>query len=822
MLDKILDQREVGKFLRRFTASSAPDQFGWRPFQHLRHILRLHDDHKQRYINLILKPIALGIPSGAFLEEYTRGGRFIPAAKSVEKSGIRPIVIGDLERRIVSSIFCRFYRKSLESHFTLSHSRVLQFCVGLEEGCLKFCKTIECLLGPHSFANPFTDQGEGESDNFDPTVIIMIDARNAFNEISRQRLFDILLAPEHRCENFSQGVLPYVHQYYGQAGKLFLKHQRETRFFSATTGVSQGDPLAMALFAHTTFPSLVKVAETFPDCVFPAYADNMAVIGKLSVAAQATASLVDTLKQELGLEIQPRDSQIFSSSWCELQSSQQQAIQEHICSRYPGLQQFAFRGQGIILGGIPIGSQSFQQEFITAKVNALNAELTQLEQFPIALGLKQLLKTTHVPTLQYFLRGISPALTAAQCKCFDVANLRLLAKVFQWPQNQAQEGSSVLQPAPGTPPSDLQFAYFKRQLPYSAGGDGFTPQEGVAYTAFWSATAKFLKWAGEIAIFQHWTFPTPPLFHRINPDTELRIRQPQQADAGDVVPMLAAFLDTHRHLMEQGISAYTSLAELPQACDNGWIPSPELFGTSGSVLFIPAQRELTAQFLSEFPRFRSIRAHLSERQRSLLAHHSSFSTPLRVPGHPVDELLSQFTPQRTIWHSTMESTNLGIFEQQPISLVAAADKFLHGLPVDLPPHCDRCHHLLRHPGGTTHMATCRHRSQLWTDAHEKCNAVLSTLIKDSGVRCRVHVQGVPGTRQNVSQHGPEDHHVGDFELPQLMATGGGWHGLILDFSMSHVFDNDAQRKIRGHRTAYALHVPPKAFLPIVASTDGLL
>ena len=53
--------------------------------------------------------------------------------------------------------------------------------------------------------------------------------------------------------------------------------------------------------------------------------------------------------------------------------------------------------------------------------------------------------------------------------------------------------------------------------------------------------------------------------------------------------------------------------------------------------------------------------------------------------------------------------------------------------------------------------------------------------------------------------------------------------------MSHVFDHDgipnlarsklqaaAQRKIRGHRYAYALHVPPKAFLPIIASTAGLL
>ena len=82
------------------------------------------------------------------------------------------------------------------------------------------------------------------------------------------------------------------------------------------------------------------------------------------------------------------------------------------------------------------------------------------------------------------------------------------------------------------------------------------------YTAFWSATAKFLKWAGEIAIFQHWMLSTPPLLHWINSGTELRIRQPQQGDAGDVVPMLAAFLDTHRHLLEQGILEYNSLAVL--------------------------------------------------------------------------------------------------------------------------------------------------------------------------------------------------------------------------------------------------------------------
>eukprot|EP00960_Hanusia_phi_P006800 194172-Hanusia_phi.AAC.1 len=40
---------------------------------------------------------------------------------------------------------------------------------------------------------------------------------------------------------------------------------------------------------------------------------------------------------------------------------------------------------------------------------------------------------------------------------------------------------------------------FKRQLPYIEGGDGFTSQEGVAYTAYLSATAKFLQWASGIS-----------------------------------------------------------------------------------------------------------------------------------------------------------------------------------------------------------------------------------------------------------------------------------------------------------------------------------
>eukprot|EP00960_Hanusia_phi_P001718 49709-Hanusia_phi.AAC.1 len=63
---------------------------------------------------------------------------------------------------------------------------------------------------------------------------------------------------------------------------------------------------------------------------------------------------------------------------------------------------------------------------------------------------------------------------------------------------------------------------------------------------------------------------------------------------------------------------------------------------------------------------------------------SSHSTQLRLRGNPISDLLSENSPQRAIWQSVMESMNLGKFTQQPISLLSAADKFLHGLPINLP------------------------------------------------------------------------------------------------------------------------------------------
>eukprot|EP00960_Hanusia_phi_P010463 306646-Hanusia_phi.AAC.1 len=232
--------------------------------------------------------------------------------------------------------------------------------------------------------------------------------------------------------------------------------------------------------------------------------------------------------------------------------------------------------------------------------------------------------------------------------------------------------------------------------------------------------------------------------------------------------MIQAFLKTHQYLLEQSISEYGSLEELEDAVKNNWIPAPRLFRSVPSFPRNPRPSFLATE---EPP-----------------SHHSSYSTQLRLRDNPINDILSEHTPQRTLWHEVMEGMNLGTFAQQPISLLSAADKFLHGLPINLPPYCDKCHMPLQHPGGPTQLANCLHRSALWTEAHEKCCLELKTLIADAGVQAGLVQQGLPWTRQNVPSHSPMDHHIGDFLLGQLRS--GAWRGLILDFSMSHVFNKD--------------------------------
>eukprot|EP00960_Hanusia_phi_P004010 117907-Hanusia_phi.AAC.1 len=97
----------------------------------------------------------------------------------------------------------------------------------------------------------------------------------------------------------------------------------------------------------------------------------------------------------------------------------------------------------------------------------------------------------------------------------------------------------------------------------------------------------------------------------------------------------------------------------------------------------------------------------------------------------------------------MEATNVHSSSPYSIHLACAVDKFLHGLPPgDFPPSCDRCGTVLdpQAPSCVTHLANCRHRCILWTQAHERLAGSLRDIIVEGGSSATLHQQGVRGTR----------------------------------------------------------------------------
>eukprot|EP00960_Hanusia_phi_P073489 768025-Hanusia_phi.AAC.4 len=172
----------------------------------------------------------------------------------------------------------------------------------------------------------------------------------------------------------------------------------------------------------------------------------------------------------------------------------------------------------------------------------------------------------------------------------------------------------------------------------------------------------------------------------------------------------------------------------------------------GGISEYGSRRVLTAQSLLQPVQHESEQSEvifLSARRASLPWHHSS---PIIQPGptqiawesHPmISDLLSENTPQRSIWQSVMETQrheSVNVYSTaRPISLsalVSAADKFLHGLPINLPPYCDtECQTPLQHPGGTTHLATklltvlaSQRALARSSQSHERCCMELKPLI----------------------------------------------------------------------------------------------
>ena len=161
--------------------------------------------------------------------------------------GIRPIGIGEISRRIVGKAILLITRDDAQEA-----TGALQLCAGQEAGCEAAIHAIHQLF-----------------ELSDTDAAILIDATNAFNSLNRE---NALRNIQYLCPSISIALI----NTYRENVSLFI----DGHTLSSTEGTTQGDPLAMAMYALGVLPLIHSLSTNAIKQVW--YADDATASGELS------------------------------------------------------------------------------------------------------------------------------------------------------------------------------------------------------------------------------------------------------------------------------------------------------------------------------------------------------------------------------------------------------------------------------------------------------------------------------------------------------------------------------------------------------------
>ena len=171
--------------------------------------------------------------------------RLVPLIK--ENDGVRPVGIGETLRRIIGKSVSKALRNDIQMA-----GGCLQTCTGVESG-------IEAAI--HAIAKTYKEA--------DCEAVILVDADNAFNRLNRETAL-------HNIERSCPGLYRFLKNSYKEPAKLYLP---DGTFILSEEGVTQGDNLAMAMYAVSTRPLIDHLADR--RVIQTWFADDSSAAGKL-------------------------------------------------------------------------------------------------------------------------------------------------------------------------------------------------------------------------------------------------------------------------------------------------------------------------------------------------------------------------------------------------------------------------------------------------------------------------------------------------------------------------------------------------------------
>ena len=176
--------------------------------------------------------------------------RLIPLDKF---PGLRPIGIGEVLRRIIGKSVAKVLKNDIKSSIGC-----LQVCAGQDAGC-------EAAV--HAVRRMF-EEDETEA-------VMLVDAANAFNNVNRKVFL-------HNVKVICPSLATYVENCYQISSRLFVLGGIELKSVEGTT---QGDPIAMFVYAIATIPMILKAVwhmkESNENAKTAAYADDVFGAGSI-------------------------------------------------------------------------------------------------------------------------------------------------------------------------------------------------------------------------------------------------------------------------------------------------------------------------------------------------------------------------------------------------------------------------------------------------------------------------------------------------------------------------------------------------------------
>ena len=257
--------------------------------------------------------------------------RLIPLNKC---PGVRPIGVGEVPRRIIAKAVLRLFRLDIQEA-----AGPLQVCAGQDGGC-------EAAV--HAMRQLYAEQ--------DVEGALLVDASNAFNTIYRQ-------AALHNIQSICPPLSQILVNTYQAPLRCIISGDGEV---ASSEGTTQGDPLAMAMYALAVTPLIGKLKSDAPNVKQVWYADDATGAG----TCDDLRAFWDSLQiHGVGYGYHPNGTKTHLVVKAEHATKAREL----------------FAGTGVNVTtegkrhlGAAVGSRSYMEEYVTGKVTKWCDEIKQL------------------------------------------------------------------------------------------------------------------------------------------------------------------------------------------------------------------------------------------------------------------------------------------------------------------------------------------------------------------------------------------------------------------------------------------------------------